>query len=277
MATKTKTQLAKKLLFWIQFHEGQKKIWLNLFLSDDAGDNKKELEKYLTKSLIIMDLQEALYPRGHGAWNWDIISIENSKRTFAPYLLQKFDYEITKSPEELLEIENKKESDKKLNTQIQKVVKSKKEIPLTAENLEIQNDGTIDLSFPTLQVKEKIDFPKIWDILEKDFIGKINEGDVVTLIDAGNKIFELRGGSFLNVGLADLKIYDAKKRKGIVHSIFNDLVGLKGGAFIRDDGRIVVGNLDRTFYLEIFTNNLLKSSLKLKKSMMEITQTKLLK
>ncbi len=191
-------------------------------------------------------------------WNYGVISTSSTNK--------KPSIEFDKSPEE-----------KDTANKIAKVVRSKKPITITKENVEIKDKGIIEISFPDLKLKDKIDFSKIWNTLEKNFIGKIKEGDKVSLKDDdGNIIFEMIGGSFLNIGLADMKVYDTKK-KNPNPSIFTEMEGLKGGLFIRDDGSMSIGDMDRTFFLTIHTNNLLKASLKLNKSMSELATIKLLK
>jgi hypothetical protein len=215
-------------------------------------------------------------------WDYGVISAKATR--------QSESIEILDSPEKIAKDKEKKELDKKIESEkrvvekakktlenkIVKIVSNKKEIELTKSNVQIQDNGIIEVSLPSLQVKETINFPDIWDTLEKEFIGKIKEGDKVTLTDDfGNKLFEIIGGSFLNVGIADMKVYDSKKMPK-KPSMFNWSEGLKGGLFVRDDGSMHVGDLKRTFFFIIHTNNLLKSSLKLKKPLNELTSQKLL-
>ena len=196
-------------------------------------------------------------------WNYGVVS---STATNKKPLI-----EYATSPEKIAKDKSDKivaVAKKKEDNRIAKIVNSKKPLQLTKKNLEIHDGGMIDVKLPALNVSEKIDFAKIWQSLEKEFIGKIKEGDTVTLTDDdGNKIFEMQGGSFLNVALADLTVNDNTK----------EFFPLKGGLYIRDDGSIDIGDFQRTFYLKIYTNNLLKASLKVKKSLMELTQKKLLK
>ena len=280
MKTKTKNKKsvseanAKKLRFWIQFHKNDEKQWLNLYVPDNAGDDEEELADYLVSNQHIFGLQCDIEPQGYGAHNWEIVSIEDVVHDFST--TTEFDYEHILSPEEEKEAKEKE----KIDNKITKIVFSKKPLALTKGNVKINdNSGVLDISLPALNINDKIDFSKIWDTLEKDFIGKIQEGDTVTLMDDdGNKIFEMTGGSFLNVGIADLRVYDAKKNPNPEESSMLDSGrGLKGGLFVRDNGDLAVGDFKRTFYLHIYTNNLLKASMKLKKSLMELTQTKLLK
>jgi hypothetical protein len=157
-------------------------------------------------------------------------------------------------------------TDKKVKKEVAKAVTGKKEIIVKEKDIEIKDGGKLEISLPNLGIKDTIDFAKIWTNLEENFIGKINTGDIVNLTDEeGNKIFEMMGGNFLNIGVSDMTVKDAKTGN------------LKGGLFIREDGTIDIGDYNRTFYLRIYTDKLLKASLKLQKSLMEITQQKLLK
>jgi hypothetical protein len=195
-------------------------------------------------------------------WNYGVVS---SKATNKKPLIE---YAI--SPEKTAKDKSDKVAaiaKKKEDGRIAKILSSKKPLQMAKNNLEIQDGGMIDVKLPSVNFSGKIDFPKIWLSLEKQFIGKIKEGDTVKLTDDdGNIIFEIQGGSFLNVALADLTVNDSTK----------EYFPLKGGLYIRDDGSIDVGDFHRTFYLKIYTNNLLKASLKVKKSLMDLTQ-KLLK
>jgi hypothetical protein len=205
-------------------------------------------------------------------WNFGVVSsTPTNKKVFIDFAKSPDKVEQEKI-EQLAILENIKEEKR-----ISKIVNSKKPIQITKSNLEIKENGIINVKVSALNAFEKIDFNSIWNSIEKEFIGKIKEGDKVILTDDdGNNIFEMIGGSFLNVAIGDMLIYDTKKMSK-TKSIYNYGQGLKGGLFIRDDGRLDIGDFKRTFYLTIHTNNLLKASLKMKKSIMELTQQKLLK
>lgn len=225
----------------------------------------KELEDVIGDKTIrdIMD-----YANIPSNFDYGVVSSKATKK--APAI------KIVPSPEKVANDKKEATEKKAFDKKLLKVISSKKELEITKRNVEILDNGKLQVSFPDLKVNDTIDFPKIWNTLEKNFIGKIKEGETVTLTDDfGNKIFEIRGGSFLNVALADLSVYD-KKKKAEHHSIFNHGQGLKGGLFVREDGSLDIGDFKRTFFLNIYTNNLIKASLKLGKSMNELTQTKLL-
>lgn len=155
-------------------------------------------------------------------------------------------------------------SEKQEKKEIVKVLSGKKDLVFSEKNMTIEDEGKISVSVPYLGVAQTIDFAKIWEQIEKTYLGKISEGDSVILTnDSGETIFELRGGSFLAPGTGDILV---KSKTGEI----------KGGLFLREDGSLDIGDFDRTFYLKIYTNNLLKTSLKLNKTLMDITKIKLL-
>lgn len=165
---------------------------------------------------------------------------------------------------------------KEANKRIVKAVESKAPIPVADKEVEIEEDGTIAVNIPNLMVRETIDFPKIWQILEKNILGKLIEGDKILITDDdGNPIINIMGGGFLNIGLAHLKIYDRKKRGTEPRSSFDD-EGIKGGLYLRENGRLAIGDIKRTFYAEVEIGALLKQSLKSNIALIDIFQSKLL-
>lgn len=242
-----------KIYLWVQpltmNHEQCEKGFTLYFNCIIKGGGYTELDEdgldELIEGGIMQDIMD--FAGIDSNWNYKAISAEETNEE--PVI------EYADSPER-----------KKANVKIAKIVTGENELKLTVKNVEIEDGGAISVSVPALMVDEKIDFPSIWDTIEKNFIGKINEGDTVTLADDdGNVIFEMTGGSFLNVGLADLQVTDSKTG------------ALKGGVYIRSNGQLDIGDAARTFYLKIYTDKLLKASLKLNKSLMDITKQKLLK
>lgn len=118
---------------------------------------------------------------------------------------------------------------------------------LQKDDVSINDDGTLSIIQNGLQIQQ-IDFPSIWSSIEKHIVGKIKEGDFSELKDDnGNVLMELHGGCFLNIGLADLSVYDSKEMSEKMN-IFTQTQGLKGGLFVRKDGSLDIGDLNRTFY-----------------------------
>lgn len=227
--------------------ETDKKVYFNCIVEGDLiadGEiNIDILDKALEGEIMdnIMDFADIQQ-------NWNYRSI-SAKLTNKPVNI-----ELAESPEEI-----------RINKGIATIIKSKKDIPLTAKNVEVKDGGKIDVMLPALNINETIDFAKIWASIEKNFIGKIKKGDeIIFTDDKGNKLFEIMGGSYIHATLGDMII---KGKDGTI----------KGGLYIREDGSMDIGDTDRTFYLKIYTNKLLKTSLRLKKSLMEITHQKLLK
>ncbi len=234
-----------------------KKVYFNVIVSGShSKTSTEELEKLLEGKLLanIMDIGNIYTNNDFG-----IISATSYKGDN-----EVGHIEFTDTPDE-----RKKQKD------IQSIISSKKEIELSKKNFEIKEHGVIEVSLPNINLKQEFDFSKIWTSIEKNIQGKIKEGDKAVLTDDnGNTILEIIGGSFLNIGFADLSIYDAKK---MIHdaSIFNSGVGLKGGLYIRDDGSMDIGDIDRTFWIKIYTNHMLKQSLKLGKTLNEIGEVKM--
>lgn len=228
-------------------NKGTGKIYFTYVIAENLSKlNNSELEDHISGHLLqnLMDWADI-----DQNWDFGIISSKPTNKSES--------IELALSPEDIV----KQENDKKLEQKIKRSVNSKKSITLSKDNFYILDDGLINLKVPNLKIDQNIDFFNIWNALNKHIIGKIKEGDTLLIKDQnGNKIIEILGGSFLNVGLADLKIYN--KREKICKSYFDDN-GLKGGLYIRDDGRLSIGDADRTFYLDISTSELLKQSLKL--------------
>jgi hypothetical protein len=240
------------------------KVYFNVVVSGDYSKaSGEELDSLLESKISdIMDFADINPNNDFGVVSATVLPEECLK-----------DYiEFAESPKQ----KKSKADEQKAKAEIEKVVASKEPIELSKDNLDIKESGIIEVSIPSLKIKQEINFPKIWESIEKHIQGKIKEGDVIQLTDDdGNVLFEVWGGSFLNVGLADLSVYDSEKMIPNA-SIFNKGVGLKGGLFIRDDGSIDIGDTERTFYIKIYTNKMLKQSLKLGKSLNEITEIKLI-
>ena len=202
--------------------------------------------------------------------NWCVVSTTLAKKNDTII-------SFAKSPEEIEAEKKKISTNKKLEKKIQNIICGKKELVIKDTNLAIQDNGIIDINVPELNIADKIDFFKIWNFLEKDVIGKIKEGDKIVFTDnLGNEIFNITGGSFLNIGIADLSIYN-KKERGDATSIYDWSKGLKGGLYIREDGMLAIGDLDRTFYMELYIDAFIKSSLNMKETMYKLSNLKLLK
>lgn len=256
----------------IQNHDkGKGKIYFNLVVYGDYTSMELyELEDFISGKTLqevmdIADIQEN--------WNFGIASVCATRE--APSI------SFALSPEQEAEIKAKKakeNADKKEDKRIAKIINSDQPLTITNKEIEICDNGMLKVNIPSLKVNQTIDFPLIWESLEKHIIGKINEDDRITLTDDnGNKIFEIIGGSFLNVANADLTVHNPNlSNNDSEMDIYSRANTQKGGLYVRKDGNIDIGDIDRTFYLQIFTNNLLKQSLKINKPMTELFNQKLL-
>lgn len=233
----------------------KKRAYFNCVVNEDVSQLEiNELEEFIQGKTMqtIMDANDI-----HSNWNFGVISAKRTSKAAS--------IESTSSPAE-----------RKKQQKISSLIKSKKEIQLTKDNVTIMEDGKLMVSLTNIDFKQEIDFKKIWASLEENVIGKIKEGDTITINNHnGDPIIDIIGGSYLNVGLADLSIYD-KSKKPKHTGLTNWAEGFKGGLFVRKDGNLDIGDLHRTFYLRIYTNRLIKESLKLNKSMSELADIKLL-
>ncbi len=241
------------------------------------GDQTSHSMDYIENTFIIGTLLQSImdFANIESNWNYGVVSTILTKNKIGIQLVDSPDLKIEK---EKIKVENKKivRENKSLERKISDVATGKVDMPFQKENIEILESGIIKISVPGLKINEIFDFKTIWANLEQHFIGKIKEGDTVTLTDNnGNTLFTMTGGSFLNIGLADISIYD-KKLKSKSDSIFHKHIGLKGGLFVRDNGSFHIGDMDRTFFLQIHTKNILKAALLSKTSLQDIFDTKLL-
>lgn len=212
--------------------------------------------------------------------NWDY-GVVSTKLTTKPVGIT-YGVDVEKQAEEQKQkrIDKLEQKIKRTDARIKKIVtqaivSGKQELALSKQDFSINDDGTIAVKISDLATTETLDFPKIWRDIEKNIIGKIQEGDKITMVDhKGETIFEIIGGSFLNVALADLHVYDTEKMPKEI-GIFNRGQGLKGGLYIRDDGTLHIGDNDRTFFITIDTKKLIRAGLKAGKSLTDFTRLKL--
>lgn len=222
-------------------------IWIEpLVIGNKKADNTKLYFEYITSENVsgedaenfisgsrlsdIMDFADV-------SQNWDYGVISASPTEEKPCI------RFTTSPEE-----------RKLNEKISDFINSDKDIVLQKKDFEIDG-GLVKITYGDLQVNEQFDFLNFWrDFIEKNLVGKIKEGDSISIKDEhGNEVIEIRGGGFLNACLADININRGDEQIG--------------GMFIRDGGFMDIGDVERTFYIRINTNKLIKICLKNKKSL----------
>jgi hypothetical protein len=251
------------------------KVYFNVIVQGKRSLDHEDAMEILDSSLMRM-----IMDYGDIDSNWDY-GVVNVKHTTKPIGID-YGIDVEKQAEELkqkqinkLELKIKRTNAKIKHLLAKDIISGRQELALNKSDFKINEDGTIAVSIKDLETTEIIDFPKLWVDLEKNFIGKIEEGQEITLTDdKGNTIFRLVGGSFLNIALADLHVYDKEKMPENI-GIFNRGQGLKGGLYIREDGSIDIGDNDRTFFLSIDTKKLIRAGLKAKQSLTEFTRLKL--
>lgn len=144
---------------------------------------------------------------------------------------------------------------KKQKGNLQKFISSDKPLVLNKSNIDIDEKGQIVVKIAPFGITEKLDFKKIWSQIQKNVIGKIKVGDTLDIKDEkGNSLFELIGGSYLSLVGADITIRDKKNN-------------MQGGIYIREDGRIDIGDFERTFMLSMNLNRLIEASIRNNKSL----------
>lgn len=237
------------------------RLYFNLIVDDDwTRLSIQELENNISGSIMqeIMD-----YANIESNFNYEVVhAIATS--------LTEPNIEFADSPDvvaEKLELSIKEDK-------LTELINSDSTFELSLENINVSDAGDIEISVPQYAVKQSINSLDLWNVFEKNILGKLKEGQSIELIDDnGNKIFDICGGSYLNVGLAEYKIYD-KNKKSKYNSIFTENDGFKGGFFIREDGTIAYGDFERTFYASINLNHLLKASIKANTNLIDFVKTK---
>lgn len=244
------------------------KVFFNVIINGDFTDKTpKDAEDYISIKEI-MDFANI-----HHNWNYGVVSLSKTKKN--PCISFASAKKNTKQQVENSEELNVAPKDIMLHN-LNKITKSGKlKLELKKDDVLIQDGGKLHVVKNDLKIHE-IDFPLIWAMIKKNIIGKIKDGDFATIKDDdGNVLIELHGGSFLNVGLADLAVYDTKKMAE-KRSIFTHGQGMLGGMFVRNDGNLDIGDLKRTFWIEIHTSKLIAACSKTNKSINEFFKIKLI-
>lgn len=158
----------------------------------------------------------------------------------------KLEIELLKK--DLKKYDNKTEIEKSHN-EFHELLKNNE---LTDKNWKLTNSG--ELSFVNGEtLLGDLDLDSLYTQFSEWNIG---EGETSTIKDGnGDTILEIKGDSFFNVGLADIKIYGEG-----VDSLddVNLYTPIKGGFFIRKDGTIQLGDNDRTRSMSFDLGSVLK-------------------
>lgn len=204
------------------------------------GDTHRELmdaaDDFLKNSYIVQEIMDDY------CWSlnndWGILNV-----TFGSYDRREKAYDDDVSPDEKIrQGELQKFSENIATLQI-----DKKDI--------LFNEGTstYDITLPAFKKPIKIPIHVLYDIIKL----KTKNVDMTLTNSFGDHIVKLVHGSFLNVGLADIKVYK-KGTKSEDISIWTEADYLEGGIFLREGGRLDIGNIKRTKYLQVDLAALLK-------------------
>lgn len=224
----TEVENALKLYFWIEFHKNQEKQWLYLFVPSEAGENEDEIAEYLTRNGRIFDLQSDLEPQCYGAYNWEIVSMQNVSHEFSTYT--QFDYEITISPEEQAKVKRK-----------ELVLSDISKYKLKAETTHFSDQGEL-LYNDDLFGEVKVDFKKIHSFMldknEVKFEILNEQGEVIMLANSWK--VEATGLPPYNRAMADYQLYS----KALTPKEMKEETGIFGkhrigevSIFIHDEGK----------------------------------------
>lgn len=170
------------------------------------------------------------------------LEIENEKLS-----IENIKLEIKLLEKEIQKYNSKTEVEKTYNEFLDLLKNSK----LTIDKWDINEEGVICFTHNGITLG-KLDIDSLYSQFSN---WKLNEDEISTISDSdGNDILEIRGSSFYNVGLADIKIYDGDLKPEDI----GFLTPIKGGIFIRDNGSIQIGDINRTRSISFDLGHFLK-------------------
>ncbi len=229
--------------------DGATKVYIDLYTAEMQLDGTEDADKLKDRADRLMDEQYSRKFMDHYGWSlnmdWGIENVEiaNEKQIAAEH------FEIVESPQEKADKIARQES---VERQVRIVEIKKRQIDEFRENLielEIKkSDVELNEKTGTLEIGNKLagdiklPLDQVYKIIE------MNTPDFNLTNSFGEKFFEVTNGSFLNVALADIKIY-APGVDPNEESLFNPLY--KGGIFIRKDGTLQIGDMQRTRMIQI--------------------------
>ena len=227
-----------KIEFWMlpvepmQGYKGKTKVYLNLYSSE-----LKEKSNYYADEVLRRYAKGIM---GEFDWglnlDWEIINVSECE-SIQEGLFEKADSPKEKRKKELVIIKQKQLVEFKDN--LSELIVTDKEIEFDEKTAEvvIKNKLAGDIKIPINE------FYKLIEIKTPD----------ATLTNSfGEEILEIRNGSFLNAGLADIKVF-ANSKDSKEHSLLNPRA--KGGIFIRENGVLDFGDIGRTKYMTINLSN----------------------
>lgn len=230
-----------KILLKVYFNlDTSKEYFISLCINGYEGSSLDldVVDEYITDNLLLSDI---IYSNGP---IYDF-SVEEVKENIDFNHHQEF--EFVEDP--IIEI--------KKNNKIKKDLKIIEKFEKNLENYSIKGkDIKTNLEKGVFIVKnkafDKVEIPidSIFGLIEKD-----TNGDIILENSFDEKILELRHGSFLNSHLAEIQVFNNSEDKN-KYSLLNNTS--KGGIFIREDGRLDIGDSKSTKYLTVHLSALIK-------------------
>lgn len=217
--------------------------FFHLYLSSFNGDTSdlNEVDEHIADKLCLTEIVNSYGP----IYNWEVLSTEEVFEHFEDCSIEEAeDPAVLKKAEK-----ERKKAEKKLQ-----------EIAKFEENLDsyqiTKSDVIQDVENGVLTVENKV-FGKVEIPIDVVYglIEQKTSGDATLTNSFGEKILNLIDTGMLNTGLADILVFNSVEDRDN-YSMFNDTS--KGGIFIRDDGRLAIGDISRTKYLEVNLTALVK-------------------
>lgn len=222
-----------KVLLDVDLINGKKRFF-HLYLDEEDLSDLNEIDQYIANHQCLFEIVDEYGP----IYDWKVILFENIESD-----KRNCEIEETIDPKKKLEFEKKQAKITRFEQNLKDYKVKEKDIETDVDKgiLTIKNDVFGKIEIPLLT---------IYSLIEKD-----SPEETVLTNSFGETILNLIHGSFLNAGLADIQVFDSKKDLE-ENSFFNPTA--KGGIFIRKDGRIDIGNVERTRYLNINLSALVK-------------------
>lgn len=216
----------------MQGYTGQKKVFINLYSSA-----LKENDNYYADE-VIRDYARRIMDEFDWGLNldWGIIKVSDCEG------VDEGLFELTESPKE----KRKKEIIVIKEKQLAEFRDNLAELVITKKDIEF-DEKTADIVVKNKLAGDiRIPINEFYKLIE-------TKTPNATLTNSfGEQILEILNGSFLNAGLADIKVF-ANAKDMAEHSFYNPKE--KGGIFIREDGRLDFGDIKRTKYMSVNLSN----------------------
>lgn len=226
-----------KILLSVQLQENRHKSkFFFLYLNGLIGplDDLNEIDDYICYNLSLENIVDDYGP----IHDWSIYTAE-----FVDTIHSTNSIEIGIDPKILKKEERQKLIVKKFEENLDNYSVERKHIKVDF------NKGLFKIKNKAFG-KLEISIDSIYNLIEKDTVDNI-----VLTNSFKEEILYLRHGSFLNAGLADIKVFNNVEEKE-KYSYTNNTA--KGGIYIRDDGELHIGDMNRTKFLVVNMTALVK-------------------